>query len=128
MARGVDQIQRIRGPVRRAVVQPHGAGLDGDAALALEIHVVQDLILHHAHRHGVALLDQPVGKGGLAMVDMGDNGKIADVFAFGHTFSSSSASSAISALSVRLRRLARKARAAAAAEAVLSGFSLRQSR
>ena len=28
---------------------------------------------------GVALLQQPVGEGGLAVVDMGDDGKVADV-------------------------------------------------
>ena len=39
VARGVDQVQRIGLAVSR-VVQTHGAGLDRDAALALELHVV----------------------------------------------------------------------------------------
>ena len=33
-------------PSSARVVQPDGLGLDGDAALALQIHLVQQLILH----------------------------------------------------------------------------------
>ena len=89
MARRVDQVQRVGLAVVRRVVQPDGAGLDGDAALALQIHVVKDLILHLPRGDRLAQLDQTVGERRFAVVDVGDDGKIADVVPFDHFFSSS---------------------------------------
>ena len=78
MARGIDEIQHIVLPVQGMVIQPHGPGLDGDAALALELHGIEDLVLHIPELHGIAHLQQTVCQGGLAVVDMGDDGKITD--------------------------------------------------
>ena len=39
----VDQVQRVGLAVRRVVLQAHGARLDGDPLLALQVHRVQDL-------------------------------------------------------------------------------------
>ena len=78
MARRVDQVQHILLPVVRRVIEPHRAGLDGDAALALEVHVVEYLILHLALVDRAALLEQPVGQRGLAVVNVRHNGKIAN--------------------------------------------------
>ena len=47
--------------------------------LALQIHVVQHLLLHVAVGDGAGDLQQPVGQGALAVVDMGDDAEIADV-------------------------------------------------
>ena len=41
MARGVDEVQGVGAAVLRLVVQADGPGLDGDAPLPLQIHVVQ---------------------------------------------------------------------------------------
>jgi len=60
-------------------MQGDGAGLDGDAPLPLQVHGVQHLLGADALVDGVALLQQPVGEGGLAVIDMGDDGKVADV-------------------------------------------------
>ncbi len=76
VARGVDQVQNVVLPVVGAVVEPDGAGLDRDAALAFEVHIVKDLLLHVALFDGVGLLQQAVGQRGLAVVDMGNDGKI----------------------------------------------------
>jgi len=54
--------------------------LDGDALFALEVHVVEHLRLHFALVQRVGFLQQPVGKRRLAMVDMGYDAEIADVF------------------------------------------------
>ena len=78
VARRVDEVQRIGLAVAR-IVQTHGAGLDRDAALALELHVVEELIGHVALLHRAAELDEPVGQGGFAVVDVGDDGKVPDV-------------------------------------------------
>ena len=78
MARGVNEVELIVLPVLGAVGQPDGPGLDGDAPLPLQVHVVQQLGLHVPRGYGVALLDEPVGQRGFAVVNVGDNGKIAD--------------------------------------------------
>ena len=79
MARRVDQIERVDLPVGGGVIERDGAGLDRDAALALQVHVVKDLVLHLARRNGVALFKQPIRQRRLAVVDVRDDGKISDV-------------------------------------------------
>ena len=80
MARRIDQVQQIFLPVLGDIGQAYGLRLDGDAALALDIHRVEQLLLHLARLHRAAALDQPVGKGGFAVVDMRHDGEVADVF------------------------------------------------
>jgi hypothetical protein len=84
MARCVHQIEDIVLAVGRLVVQPHGLGLDGDAALALDIHRIEHLVLHFAVGQPARKLDQAVGQGGFAMVDMGDDGEIPDLRQVSH--------------------------------------------
>src|SRR5579859_1446463 len=50
---------------------------DGDAALALEVHRVEHLLVHFALRKRDGHLQQTVGKRGLAVIDMRDDTKIA---------------------------------------------------
>ena len=88
MAGRVDQVHLIGLPVVGLVFHAHRARLDGDATLTLQIHVVQQLLLHLALGDGLALLQQPVGQRGLAMVNMGNDGKIADMLTIIHTGSS----------------------------------------
>ena len=57
----------------------HGIELDRDAALALEVKRVEHLRLHFTLLQRAGLLDQAVGKGRLAMIDVGDDAKVADV-------------------------------------------------
>ena len=76
----VHQVEDVGLAVLRPVFEPHGVGLDGDAALALDVHRIEHLLDHVALRHGSGLLDQPVGERRLAVVDMGDDGEVADVF------------------------------------------------
>ena len=79
VAGGVDQIEDVVLAVARPVIEPHGLRLDGDAALALDIHGIEHLLLHLARLEPAGELDQPVGKRGLAVVDMRDDGEIADI-------------------------------------------------
>ena len=53
----VHQVQLIGLPVLRAIIQANGLGLDRDAALALDVHRVEDLLLHLAIRDVAAELD-----------------------------------------------------------------------
>ena len=51
-------------------------GLDGDAALALEVHGVEDLGLHLARLERTGELEKTVGQRRLAVVDVGDDREI----------------------------------------------------
>ncbi len=79
MAGRVDEIEDVVFAVLRLVVQPDGLRLDGDAALALDIHRIEHLLLHLALLEPASGLDQAVGQRRFAVVDMGDDGEIADV-------------------------------------------------
>ena len=78
MARRVDEVEVIGLAVFGVVAHGHGAGLDRDAALALELHIVQDLVLHRAFVHAVGQFQDAVGQGAFAVVDVGDDAEIAD--------------------------------------------------
>ena len=55
-----------------------GACLDGNAAFAFELHIVEELRFHIACGNGVGVLQNPVRKGALAVVDMRDDAEITD--------------------------------------------------
>ena len=84
MPRRIDEIQGIGFPVGRLVIERDRLGLDGDTALALDLHTVKHLLLHLAARETAANLDQAVGEGGLSMIDMGDDGEITDTEKIDH--------------------------------------------
>ena len=77
----VDQVDLVVAAVERGVVHAHRRRLDGDAALALQIHAVEQLLLHIAVADGVRELQHPVGERAFAVIDVGNNAKIANVFA-----------------------------------------------
>ncbi len=79
MAGRIHQVENVILAVGRAVIQANGLRLDGDAALALDLHVVEHLVDHLALGEAARLLDQAIGEGRFPMVDMRDDGKIADV-------------------------------------------------
>ena len=60
------------------VRESHRLRLDGDAALAFEVELVEHLVLHVAQRHGPGRLEQPVGKRRLAVIDVRDDAEVAD--------------------------------------------------
>ena len=79
MAGRVHQVEDVELAVLGAVVEADRLRLDGDAALALDVHRIEHLRAHLALGEGAADLDQTVGEGRLAVVDMGDDGEVADV-------------------------------------------------
>src|SRR6476620_11396396 len=81
MPRRVHQIEDVILAVFGVIIQPDGLRLAGDAALALDIHRIEHLFLarHFAIGQPARHLDQAVGQRRFAMVDMGDDGEIADV-------------------------------------------------
>jgi hypothetical protein len=81
VARGIDEVQLVENAIVGAVVQPHGVGLDGDAPFALQVHGIQDLFHHLALGKRPGNLQQAVGQGGFAVIDVRNDGEIADEFA-----------------------------------------------
>ena len=53
-------------------------GLDRDAAFAFEVHIVEQLGLHIAVGDGSGQLQDTVGQGRFAVVDMGNDREISD--------------------------------------------------
>ncbi len=53
-------------------------GLDRDAALALEVHVVEHLVFHLAFRQSAGQLEQAVGERRLTVIDVSDDREIAN--------------------------------------------------
>jgi len=79
VARRIDQIQLVLLSVARLVMQANAFGLDGDAALAFEIHRVEKLRMHFALGERPGQLEKAVGQRGFAMVDVCDDAEIPDV-------------------------------------------------
>jgi hypothetical protein len=77
--RGVDEVEDVLLPVRRGEVHRHRVALDRDALLALEVHRVEQLLLHLALLDGLRMLEQAVGKRRLAVVDVRDDAEVTDV-------------------------------------------------
>ena len=69
----VEQVELVGLAVARRVHHPHRVRLDGDAALALQVHGVEHLVLHLARRQRAGQLQQPVGERAFPMIDMGNN-------------------------------------------------------
>jgi hypothetical protein len=80
VARRIDQVEDVVLAVARAVIEPHGLRLDGDAAFALDVHGIEHLLHHLALGETAGRLDQAIGQRRLAVVDMRDDGEVADVF------------------------------------------------
>ena len=83
----VDEVQLIFLSVGSHIGDAHGLRLDGDAALAFQIHLVQVLLAGLALADDLGQLKDAVGKGGLAVVDMGDDAEIANMIQTGHGIS-----------------------------------------
>jgi len=79
MARRIDKVQMIFFAVFCRIVEGAVLAFDGDAALALDVHIVKDLIAELPVIGEPGMLYKPVGKGRFAMVDMGDNAEIANL-------------------------------------------------
>ena len=84
VSRGVDQVERILLPVAGGVFHLYRVAFDRDALFAFELHVVEHLRLHFALVQGVGLFEQAVCQRALAVVDVGYDAEVADVFHKSH--------------------------------------------
>jgi len=76
MPRGVDEVEREGFTCAAGVGKDHGLALDRDPAFPFNVHVIQDLIAKLALVHQPGVLDQPVGQGGFAVIDVGDDAEV----------------------------------------------------
>jgi len=74
----VDEVEEVGVPVLGGVEDPRRRGLDRDPALALELEGVEHLVAALARRHALRELEDPVGKRGLAVVDVRDDREVPD--------------------------------------------------
>jgi hypothetical protein len=75
VAGGVDQVKNIVGAIKLPR-QPDILRLDGDAALALDVHPVQVLGTHVAIGDHAGELQHPIGQRRFAVIDMGDDAEV----------------------------------------------------
>ena len=76
VAGSIDQVEAIVVAVFRGVMQANAFRLDGDAALALQVHGIEHLLVHLALGKRAGHFQKAVGQGGFAVVDMRDDAKI----------------------------------------------------
>jgi hypothetical protein len=84
MAGRVDEVEHepLAGGILFALVvveDGDGRRLNGDAALALQVHVVENLVLELALGDGAGPHEEAVGERGLSVVDVGDDGEVTDL-------------------------------------------------
>ena len=66
------------------MVEACGLGFDRDPLFPFQIHGIKHLLPKFTRGKGSGSFNQPIRKGGFAMVDMRDNRKIPDVFHLDH--------------------------------------------
>ena len=76
------RVNKVENVLLALVVVLHldGVALDGNAALAFQVHVVEHLILEIAVAHGLGILQQTVGQRALAVINMRNNTEISNIF------------------------------------------------
>jgi len=75
----IDQIHLVVLAAFGSIQHPHSRSLDRHAALALQVHVIEHLLLHLTLRHRAGELQQAVGQRALAMINVGDDAEVADL-------------------------------------------------
>jgi len=87
----INEVEVINLTVLRAEIETHALSLDRNATLPFKVHGVENLMLHFAIGEATTQLDEPVGQRRLAVINVGDDGKVSDVF---HTGDSANVSEA----------------------------------
>ena len=80
MPGGIDEVQLIFLSVLVNIRQVHRLALDRNAAFALDVHIIEDLVAELPVVDELRILDKTVGECRLSVVNMGYNAKISYVF------------------------------------------------
>src|SRR5690606_38227561 len=87
VAGSINKVQLVSLTITGFVAQGDTVGFDSDAALALQIHGVKHLGFHLPITESTAQLNKAVSDSGFTMVNVGDDGKIANMAKVGHRIS-----------------------------------------
>ena len=79
VAGSIDQVELVFLAVFGSIAETDRARFNRDAALALEVHAVEDLIGSIPRADRAGKFEQAVRQSRLAVIDMRDDGKISDV-------------------------------------------------
>ena len=79
MAGRINQIEPIGLSVLRRIVQRNGTRLDRDAALSLDVHIIEQLFFHITHGDSAGLFKNAVSQRGFSVVNMRNDAEIADI-------------------------------------------------
>src|SRR5262249_38325554 len=79
----VDELELVVLAVVRAVTKANGLGLDRDAALALELELVEELADLLAFADGARHVEDAIGERGFSVIDVRDDRKIPDAARIG---------------------------------------------
>ena len=79
MSRGIDEVEEIGLSILGEVLERNALRLDGDPTFPLDVHGIEHLRRHLAFGQPSANLDEAVGKRGFAVIDVGDDGEVADM-------------------------------------------------
>lgn len=77
MAGGVHQVEAVGAAVGGAEVDGNRLAFDGDAPFLLDVHGIEHLVVEVPVAHQVGLLEEAVGEGGLAVVDVRNDAEVA---------------------------------------------------
>ena len=80
MPRRVDEIQVVDVPILGVVIERDALSLDRDASFTLDVHRVEHLRGHLALAQAITHLYESIGQRRFAMIHMGNDGEIPDVF------------------------------------------------
>ena len=76
VSRSVNEVEFISIAVAGIELHAYRMGFYGDAAFPFQIHTVQQLFLQIPFGDGLGNFQHPVGEGGFAVVDMGNDTKV----------------------------------------------------
>ena len=87
MAWRIDEVQLVLTTIGHLVTHPNGVRFDRDPTFPLQIHRVQHLVLEAPRIDAAGVHQKAISEGRLTVVNVGDDGKIADVVKrVGHVF------------------------------------------
>jgi hypothetical protein len=78
MAGSINQVEDVFLAVPSFVVHPGRLQLNGNASLPFEIHAIEELFLHLPLGNSASELQHSVSKGRFAVIDVSDDGEIAN--------------------------------------------------
>ncbi len=79
MSRSVNEVQCVVFSIK-SIIHLNGMAFDGNAALALQVHVIKNLVLHFLGANGLCELEQSVGQGTLAVIDVSNYTEVSYIF------------------------------------------------